>query len=124
MTLFFAYDESVEELGTFQGAVKVTLWLDLGQRIEHLKQELKRVCASRFRYPDSEIEVLQVRDGLIRRWLVGPAPLSSLQHSTNSETSLFAFEIAPSEPDASLVNIAVIQVMIHKPTINQAVTRY
>lgn len=108
MKLFFAYDESAEA-GNVGGAVKVSLWLDPNQRTEHLKQELKRVCAGRFRSPDSEIELLQVRDSLIRRWLVDPAPLSSLQNSNNSETSLLAFETAPSGA-APLVHIAVTQV--------------
>lgn len=108
MKLFFAFNETAET-GNARRAVKVSLWLDPSQRVEHLKQELKRVCSGRFRYADSEIELLQIRDSLIRRWLVDPAPLSSLQNSNNSETSLLAFETAPSDT-GPLVHIAVVQV--------------
>lgn len=112
MTLFFGFDGVAAS--TEGGAVRVSLWLDPNQRVEHLKQELKRVCAGRFRYPDSEIELLQIRESLIRRWLVDPAPLSSLHNSNNSESSLLAFEtVAPSHSEAApLVHIAVIQVGI------------
>lgn len=98
-------DESPETAGK---AFKVSLWLDPNQRVEQLKEELKRAFSGRFRYSDSEIELVQARDGLIRRWLVNAAPLSSLQNATNSETFLLAFETMPS--DVPLVHIAVIQV--------------
>ncbi|XP_046440466.1 ubiquitin carboxyl-terminal hydrolase 19-like [Daphnia pulex] len=109
VTVYFdGVDESVELTGTKRGAVKVSLWLDPSQRVQQLKEELKRVCAGRFRLPDSEIELVQVRDGLIRRWLVDAAPLSSLQNTNHSDALLLAFETAPSD-NGSLVHIAVIQ---------------
>ena len=107
VTLFFAFDETTE-----RGAVKVSLWMDPNQKVEHLKLELKRICAGRFRSPDCDIELVQIRDSLIRRWLVDPAPLSSLQNSSNSDTSLLAFETLPSDSATPLVHIAVIQVNI------------
>ena len=108
VTVYFdGVDESVELPGTRKGAVKVSLWLDPNQRVKQLKEELKRVCAGRFRNSDSVIELVQVRDSLIRRWLVDAAPLSSLQNVNHSDV-LLAFETAPS--DVSLVHIAVIQV--------------
>jgi hypothetical protein len=113
VTVYFdGVDESVELTGTKRGAVKVSLWLDPSQRVQQLKEELKRVCAGRFRLPDSEIELVQVRDGLIRRWLVDAAPLSSLQNTNHSDALLLAFETAPSD-NGSLVHIAVIQVKGH-----------
>ena len=107
--LFFAYDESADATDA-GGSVKVSLWLDPNQRVEHLKEELKRVCAGRFRHENCEIELIQIRDGLIRRWLVDPAPLSSLQNVANtSELSLLAFETVPKDT-APLVHIAIVQV--------------
>ncbi|KAI9557505.1 hypothetical protein GHT06_017333 [Daphnia sinensis] len=108
VTLYFiGDDDDLPETGTTGKAVKVSLWLDPNQRVEQLKEELKRICAGRFRYSDSEIEVVQARDGLIRRWLVNAAPLSSLQNAANSESLLLAFETMPSS--VPLVHIAVVQ---------------
>jgi hypothetical protein len=89
VTVYFdGVGASVETAGVRRGAVKVSLWLDPNQRVEHLKEELKRVCSGRFRHFDSEIELIQVRDGLIRRWLVDAAPLSSLQNTNHSDVLL------------------------------------
>ncbi len=92
-----------------QSAVKLTLWLDQNQRVEQLKQEIRRVCADRFSYPDSVLELIQTRDGIIRRWVVDPAPLNPLLNS-HDDTSLLAFEIVPSIADEPRVNFAVMQV--------------
>lgn len=107
VTIYFIGDDDLPETETTGKAVKVSLWLDPNQRVEQLKEELKRACEGRFRYSNSEIEVVQARDGLIRRWLVNAAPLSSLQNATYSETLLLAFETMPSI--VPLVHIAVIQ---------------
>jgi len=94
-----------------QSAVKLTLWLDQNQRVEQLKQEIRRVCADRFSYPDSVLELIQTRDGIIRRWVVDPAPLNPLLNS-HDDTSLLAFEIVPSIADEPRVNFAVMQVIL------------
>lgn len=111
----FSYCDGSTPLAPSESAVKVTLWLDLGQRVEHLKLELKRQCADRLLSPDSEIELVQTRDGLIRRRLTDPAPLNSL-HNCPEGTSLLAFETPPCmDEDSSLVHIAVIQVGSRNP---------
>lgn len=110
VTVFFGYDPAVdsEDGDLSPGAVKLSLWLDPNERVEHLKHEIKQRCAGRLRRQDSEIEVIQVLDGRIRRWLVDQAPLSSL-NNTGLDTSLFAFETAPCTGQPQ-VQIAVIQV--------------
>lgn len=112
VTLFLSYDASTDSDDDVPspGAVRTSLWLDPNERVEHLKREIKRRFANRLRCHDSEIEVVQVHDGRIRRWLVDQAPLSSL--SNNSiDTSLFAFETAPCTEDSPQIQISIIQVV-------------
>lgn len=111
-------------------AVQVALWLDAAnQRVEHLKDELKRLYGHRFFKgwadgQESSLEVVQVRGGTIRRWLVDAAPLTTLHDAAVApDALLFAYESPPaltefsSSPTAAfratpLVHIAVIQVYI------------
>ena len=110
VTMFFGYDPAVDsdDSNLSPGAVKLSLWLDPNERVEHLKREIKQRCARRLRRKNAEIEVIQVLDGRIRRWLLDQAPLSSL-NNTGRDTSLFAFETAPCTGEPQ-IQIAVIQV--------------
>ena len=105
VTLFLSYQSSAAP----PLAVNVSLWLDPNQRVEYLKQELKRVCADRLTSSDSELELFQSRDGVIKRWLVDPQPLNPILNSPN-ETCLMAFETSLCITEEPLVHIAVIQV--------------
>lgn len=129
VTLFFHPHGTSASVATGNKmAIQVALWLDAAnQRVEQLKDELKRLYGHRFFKgwadgQESSLEVVQVRGGTIRRWLVDAAPLTTLYDAAVApDALLFAYESPPAFTESlsspalratPLVHIAVIQVQI------------